>query len=118
MIYNLRELSKIAEFMTLYAGLDSHAALAVMKYLHSLTHIGHTIVTTIHQPRPEIFKSFDKLLVMSEGYQMFLAPPSFVMPWFHDVLLIPYDPKKDGTVADWLLGAIAVQFQTQSEGNK
>lgn len=94
------------------AGLDSHAALAVMKYLNSLSHLGHTIVSTIHQPRQEIFKSFDKLLLMSEGYLMFLAPPSYVLPWFNEILGIPYNKAKHGTVADWLLGAVAVSFQT------
>jgi hypothetical protein len=33
------------------AGLDSHAALAVMKHLISLTDLGLTIVASIHQPR-------------------------------------------------------------------
>ena len=42
-------------------GLDSHAALAVMRYLNTLTDMGHTIVSSIHQPRQEIFGSFDKV---------------------------------------------------------
>lgn len=92
--------------------MDSHAALAVMKYLNSLTQLGHTIVSTIHQPRQEIFASFDKILVLSEGYQMFFASPEYILPWFRDILGIPYRKEVDGTVADWLLGAIAVQFQT------
>jgi ABC-type multidrug transport system ATPase subunit len=42
--------------------LDAHAALAVMKYLQTLAYQGHTIISTIHQPRQEIFEAFDKVL--------------------------------------------------------
>ena len=45
-------------------GLDSHAALAVMRYLNTLTDMGHTIVSSIHQPRQEIFGSFDKVITL------------------------------------------------------
>ena len=43
------------------AGLDSHAALAVMNHLIHLTDYGLTIVASIHQPRQEIYEAFDKV---------------------------------------------------------
>lgn len=52
------------------AGLDSHAALAVVKHLIALTNSGHSVACSIHQPRQEIFASFDKILLMSEGRQV------------------------------------------------
>lgn len=82
-----------------------------MKYLNALTNRGHTIVSSIHQPRQEIFVSFDKVLILSEGYLLYLAPPSFVVPWFSQVLGFPYDKTCDGTVADWLIGITAVGFR-------
>ena len=55
------------------AGLDSHAALAVVKHLIALTNSGHSVACSIHQPRQEIFASFDKILLMSEGRQVCLT---------------------------------------------
>ncbi len=43
--------SQITKSPCLGAGLDSHAALAVMKHLISLTDMGLTVVASIHQPR-------------------------------------------------------------------
>lgn len=91
-------------------GLDSHAALAVMKHLISLTDLGLTIVASIHQPRQEIFEAFDHVLVLSEGYQMFLAPPSYALHWFRNVMEFPYNMNIDGTVADWLITVVSVNF--------
>ena len=51
------------------AGLDSHAALAMVKHLVALTRLGHTIACSIHQPRQEIFNAFDSVLILSEGFQ-------------------------------------------------
>lgn len=56
------------------AGLDSHAALSVIKYLISLTSLGHTVACSIHQPRQEIFNAFHKVVILSEGYQVRTAP--------------------------------------------
>ena len=86
-----------------------------MSYLHTLSEEGHTVVSTIHQPRQEIFSSFDKLLVLSEGYQLYLAPPSNVVPWFSEVLGYPHDRMKDGTDSDWLMSVVAVGFQKSRE---
>ena len=101
--------------LCIIAGLDAHSALAVMSYLHTLAGEGHTIVSTIHQPRQEIFASFDKLLVLSEGYQLYLAPPSFVVRWFSEVLKYPYDRSRDGTDSDWLMSIVAVGFEKGKE---
>lgn len=91
--------------------MDSFAALAVMKYLNALTDHGHTVISSIHQPRQEIFSTFDKVLILSEGYLLYLAPPAFVVPWFGEVLGFPYVKERDGTVADWLITVIAVGFR-------
>lgn len=97
------------------AGLDAHSALAVMSYLRTLSGEGHTIVSTIHQPRQEIFASFDKLLVLSEGYLLYLAPPSYAVRWFSEVLKYPYERARDSTESDWLLSIVAVGFQKSTE---
>eukprot|EP00741_Cyanophora_paradoxa_P023432 tig00021582_g22636.t1 len=49
------------------SGLDSTAALTLMQTLLRLAKHGRTVVTTIHQPRSNIFALFDKLILMSQG---------------------------------------------------
>ncbi len=98
-------------------GLDSHAALAVMKHLIGLTDMGLTVVASIHQPRQAIFDSFEQVIILSEGYQMFLAPPGYALHWFHNVLEFPYDMHIDGTVADWLITIVSISF-SKVKGSK
>lgn len=42
-------------------GLDSFAALKVMKHMRALADEGHTVIVTIHQPRAAIWQLFDKV---------------------------------------------------------
>ena len=49
----------------LWAGLDSHSALGVMKHLAAMAAEGHTIVASIHQPRGAIWSLFTHVRCMS-----------------------------------------------------
>ncbi|KAJ3123862.1 hypothetical protein HK101_006267, partial [Irineochytrium annulatum] len=49
------------------SGLDSTAALEVADILQNIAHLGLTIVSVIHQPRIEIFKKFDDVLMIAPG---------------------------------------------------
>lgn len=50
------------------SGLDAYNAGVVMECLKKLAHEGkRTIIVTIHQPRSNIFKMFDSLLLLSGG---------------------------------------------------
>ena len=42
-------------------GLDSYAALSVMEHMSALAKLGHTIITTIHQPRAAIWAKFHRV---------------------------------------------------------
>lgn len=90
--------------------MDSFAALKVMHYLTHLAGLGHTIIASIHQPRPIIFETFNKVAVLSEGYQLYLGPPSGVVDWFQGHIKIPYLPERDGNVPDWVMDSISVGF--------
>lgn len=89
-----------------------------MRHLISLTDMGLTIVASIHQPRQEIFDSFNQVLILSEGYQMFRAPPGYVLHWFHNILEFPYDMSIDGTVADWLITIVSISFSKGKDAKK
>ncbi|KAJ3119633.1 hypothetical protein HK100_000215 [Physocladia obscura] len=49
------------------SGLDSTSALDSVRILRSISRLGLTIVAVIHQPRAEIFESFDDVLMIAPG---------------------------------------------------
>lgn len=63
-------------------GLDAFNALNVMATLRRLAYNGRTVITTIHQPRSNIFEMFDYLLLLSEGRTMYFGPASDARTYF------------------------------------
>jgi len=58
------------------SGLDSTSAVSLMRLLSSLAKDhGKTVLTTIHQPSSQLFRSFDRLLMISEGYVVYFGSP-------------------------------------------
>ena len=49
------------------SGLDATAALEVCRALRAIADLGLTVVAVLHQPREEIFASFDDLLLLAPG---------------------------------------------------
>ena len=92
------------------AGLDSFAALNVADHLALLANMGHTVIASIHQPRPAIFDRFNKVVVLSEGHQVFLGAPSQCVDWFQTHLGYPYVAVRDGNVPDWIMDTVSVGF--------
>lgn len=64
------------------SGLDSFNALNVMYTLRKLASSGRTVVTTIHQPRSNIFQLFDMLCLLSEGRMMYFGPAQDAVAYF------------------------------------
>jgi len=64
------------------SGLDAFNALNVMKSLNRLAKSGRTVITTIHQPRSNIFSLFDKLLLLAEGRVMYFGPARDAVAYF------------------------------------
>lgn len=57
------------------SGLDAYNAANVMDCLSTLAKdFGRTVICTIHQPRSDIFARFDRLLLLSRGYQVYSGP--------------------------------------------
>lgn len=50
------------------SGLDSSTALKIVKILKKEARSGKTVICTIHQPSAEIFNSFDRLILLQDGY--------------------------------------------------
>lgn len=53
--------------MHMYTGLDGTSTLQFLMVLEILAGTNRTVVLSIHQPRPEVFHMFDKLVLISEG---------------------------------------------------
>lgn len=63
-------------------GLDSASSLEILKSLSMLAETGRAVVVTIHQPRSEIFHSFDKILLLCNGQVAFFGSPIKVWDFF------------------------------------
>ena len=51
------------------SGLDSFTAFRICKVLQKLARDqGKTIISTIHQPSSQTFSTFDRLILMADGY--------------------------------------------------
>lgn len=65
------------------SGLSSVDSEMVMNLLKDLTYKGKLVVINIHQPSSDIYKMFDKLMVIDRGgYQIFFGNPSEAIVYF------------------------------------
>jgi ABC-type multidrug transport system ATPase subunit len=87
------------------SGLDSTAALQVCSTLKNIADLGVTVVAVIHQPRLDIFKSFDDLLLLAPGGKtVYMGPQKGVIGYFQGLGLQFSDA---GNPADDLLDFVA-----------
>ncbi|KAF5013999.1 hypothetical protein FDECE_29 [Fusarium decemcellulare] len=63
-------------------GLDATSAYQLVRTLKKLAQKGRTIITTIHQPRSEIWDLFDSLVVLTKGSPVYSGPIKDSVPWF------------------------------------
>ncbi|KAI0381261.1 P-loop containing nucleoside triphosphate hydrolase protein [Hypomontagnella monticulosa] len=66
-------------------GLDATSAYQLVRTLKSLANKGRTIITTIHQPRSEIWDLFDNLVILSKGSPVYSGSMKECIPWFSDL---------------------------------
>ena len=63
-------------------GLDATSAFQLVRTLKKLAQKGRTVITTIHQPRSEIWDLFDSLIVLSRGNPVYSGSIPECLPWF------------------------------------
>ncbi|XP_010189295.1 PREDICTED: ATP-binding cassette sub-family G member 5 [Mesitornis unicolor] len=63
-------------------GLDCLTANQIVSLLSELAHKGRIVIITIHQPRSELFKLFDKIAIMSFGEMVFCGNPMEMITFF------------------------------------
>ena len=65
------------------SGLSSYDSIQIMDLLKELSHRGKLVFAVIHQPSSEIFKLFDKFLLLDlGGYPIYYGDPTSVIPYF------------------------------------
>ncbi|KAJ3121092.1 hypothetical protein HK100_012521 [Physocladia obscura] len=65
------------------SGLDATRSHDVATILRAVTHLGLTIVAVIHQPRIEIFRKFDDVVLLVPGGRVaFMGPTDKAQPYF------------------------------------
>ncbi|XP_053792866.1 ATP-binding cassette sub-family G member 5 isoform X2 [Vidua chalybeata] len=65
-------------------GLDCLTANQLVLLLSELAHRDRIVILTIHQPRSELFKLFDKIAIMSFGEMVFCGNPMEMISFFSD----------------------------------
>lgn len=64
------------------SGLDSHTALQIAKLLRAESRRGMTVLASVHLPSSEIFHTFDRVILLSDGRTLYNGPtyevPSFL----------------------------------------
>ncbi|QSZ31132.1 hypothetical protein DSL72_000695 [Monilinia vaccinii-corymbosi] len=66
-------------------GLDATSAFQVVRTLKGLAGKGRTIVTTIHQPRSEIWGMFDGLVILTRGSLVYSGKAADCLSWFKGI---------------------------------
>ncbi|KAH7361758.1 ABC transporter [Plectosphaerella cucumerina] len=71
-------------------GLDATSAFQLVRTLKNLATKGRTVITTIHQPRSEIWDLFDNLIILTKGSPVYSGAASECLDWFKDAdLAVP-----------------------------
>ncbi|MBA0773012.1 hypothetical protein Gotri_008317 [Gossypium trilobum] len=71
------------------SGLDSTTAHRIMVTLRGLARGGRTVITTIHQPSSGLYRMFDKVLVLSDGYPIYCGQADQAMDYFSSIGFSP-----------------------------
>ncbi len=64
------------------SGLDASHALRVVRSLKRLARSGTTVVVTVHQPRANIFRLFDGVLLLHKGKPVYCGAASMAIQYF------------------------------------
>ena len=91
-------------------GLDATSAFHLVKTLKYLANTGRTIITTIHQPRSDIFFLFDNVTLLSKGNVAYTGPTPDCLSWFDR--LLPGGLRPHINPADYLIDIVAVDTRT------
>mmetsp|Transcript_23538 Transcript_23538/g.40258 ORF Transcript_23538/g.40258 Transcript_23538/m.40258 type:complete len:651 (+) Transcript_23538:51-2003(+) len=94
-------------------GLDANTSLQICKHLKELARkYHHTVITTIHQPRKQIFDEFDNLMILAPGgRQVYFGPAKQTLEYFKKN---NYHCPVQENPADYFLDIISIDFSSRT----
>eukprot|EP00762_Andalucia_godoyi_P008436 ANDGO_04685.mRNA.1 putative ABC transporter ATP-binding protein/permease YOL075C len=92
------------------SGLDAFTAHSIVSLLKALAKCGQTVITTLHQPRSDLFHLFDDILLMGKGGQVvYFGEAKGMLGWFANLgLTCP----KLVNPADFFIDCSSVDYRT------
>jgi ABC-type multidrug transport system ATPase subunit len=87
------------------SGLDATTAYSLMTTLKQLAGLGHSIAVVIHQPRTDIFKLIDHLLLLSKGRVVYNGEAACARQYLETIPDVGELPPETG-IADWIMDTI------------
>jgi len=87
------------------SGLDATTAKSLMSTLKDLASLGHAIAVVIHQPRTDIFRMLDHLLLLSKGHVVYDGPACAARSYLESCPGVKLLPPETG-IADWISDTI------------
>jgi hypothetical protein len=92
------------------SGLDATTARNLMETLKDLASLGHSVCCVIHQPRTDIYKLFDHLLLLSKGRVIYNGHPASARQYLETIPDVVALPPETG-IADWIMDTIIADEQ-------
>jgi hypothetical protein len=94
--------------------LDATTAYSLMITLKELATLGHSIAVVIHQPRTDIFKLLDHLLLLSKGNAIYDGPAVSARTYLETCPGVNQLPYETG-IADWIMDTISLDESRKGE---
>lgn len=98
-------------------GLDSFTAATVIDTLRDLAKAGRTIITTIHQPKTEIYESFDRLMLLVQGKIIYFNEAKQAVDYFGGLGPRYACPDWDNP-ADFFMEMMSIESVPETDGGK
>ena len=70
--------------LTELQGLDATSALQIIRTLKDLSRKGRTIIVSVHQPRSEIWRLLDNVILLSRGWLLYSGSTKAALSFFKD----------------------------------
>eukprot|EP00008_Paramoeba_atlantica_P008136 CAMPEP_0201474880 /NCGR_PEP_ID=MMETSP0151_2-20130828/367_1 /ASSEMBLY_ACC=CAM_ASM_000257 /TAXON_ID=200890 /ORGANISM="Paramoeba atlantica, Strain 621/1 / CCAP 1560/9" /LENGTH=440 /DNA_ID=CAMNT_0047854803 /DNA_START=83 /DNA_END=1406 /DNA_ORIENTATION=- len=94
------------------SGLDAKSSRLIVELLKKLAKTGRVVLFSIHQPSSEIYRLFDKIMLLSKGQQIFFGPSDSAVEFFQS-LGFPLPPRMNP--ADHYLEVINRDFNERGQ---
>ncbi|KDO31521.1 hypothetical protein SPRG_03447 [Saprolegnia parasitica CBS 223.65] len=98
------------------SGLDATSSLLLVQMLAQLASTqGLTVISTIHQPRAEIFQLFDDVLLMEKGgCAIYCGPQTEVVGHLSGIPTLPRRPESYDNPADFIIDALGLDPEREA----